>query len=65
MGSVDGVLSNGTTEYGSKLLEKVIEEEKAEAGTIEKLSNLERLVLSTFRLLVADLCQQFKGGHPG
>lgn len=23
------------------------------------------LVLKTFRILVADLCQQFKGGHPG
>ncbi|KPI46008.1 Dihydroxyacetone synthase [Cyphellophora attinorum] len=23
------------------------------------------LVLKTFRLLIADLCQQFKGGHPG
>lgn len=23
------------------------------------------LVLKTFRLLIADLCQQFGGGHPG
>lgn len=23
------------------------------------------MVLKTFRILVADLCQQFKGGHPG
>ena len=23
------------------------------------------LVLKTFRLLIADLCQQFNGGHPG
>lgn len=22
-------------------------------------------VLKTFRILIADLCQQFKGGHPG
>lgn len=22
-------------------------------------------VLKTFRLLIADLCQQFSGGHPG
>ncbi len=22
-------------------------------------------VLKTFRLLIADLCQQFNGGHPG
>ena len=24
-----------------------------------------KLVLSTFRCLIADLCEQFKGGHPG
>lgn len=23
------------------------------------------MVLKTFRLLISDLCQQFKGGHPG
>lgn len=23
------------------------------------------LVLKTFRLLIADICQQFNGGHPG
>jgi dihydroxyacetone synthase len=23
------------------------------------------LVLRTFRCLIADLCEQFKGGHPG
>lgn len=23
------------------------------------------LVLKTFRMLIADLCQQFGGGHPG
>ncbi len=24
-----------------------------------------KLVLDTFRCLIADLCEQFKGGHPG
>lgn len=23
------------------------------------------IVLKTFRILIADLCQQFNGGHPG
>lgn len=23
------------------------------------------IILKTFRLLISDLCQQFKGGHPG
>lgn len=32
-----------------------------ELGDNEKTS----LVLRTFRCLIADLCEQFKGGHPG
>ncbi|KAL1981150.1 hypothetical protein VTN96DRAFT_3037 [Rasamsonia emersonii] len=32
---------------------------------VKKLSKDHDLVLKTFRLLVADLCQQFNGGHPG
>jgi len=31
----------------------------------QALSEEHDLVLKTFRLLIADLCQQFKGGHPG
>lgn len=31
----------------------------------EKLTSVEELVLKAFRVLIADLCQQFKGGHPG
>ena len=30
-----------------------------------RLSTEEELVLKTFRILIADLCQQFSGGHPG
>lgn len=32
---------------------------------VQKLSKDHDLVLKTFRLLIADLCQQFSGGHPG
>lgn len=32
---------------------------------LKKLSKDHDLVLKTFRLLIADLCQQFNGGHPG
>ncbi|KAJ5999645.1 hypothetical protein N7481_000054 [Penicillium waksmanii] len=32
---------------------------------MQKLSGDHDLVLKTFRLLIADLCQQFSGGHPG
>ena len=28
-------------------------------------AGLNDLVLKTFRCLIADLCEQFKGGHPG
>jgi hypothetical protein len=31
----------------------------------QKLSNDHDQVLKTFRLLIADLCQQLNGGHPG
>lgn len=32
---------------------------------VQKLSKDHDLVLKTFRLLIADLCQQYSGGHPG
>lgn len=32
---------------------------------VQKRSKDHDLVLKTFRLLIADLCQQFGGGHPG
>lgn len=32
---------------------------------VQRLSKDHDLVLKTFRMLVADLCQQFGGGHPG
>ncbi|GLI79168.1 hypothetical protein PoHVEF18_007496 [Penicillium ochrochloron] len=32
---------------------------------VQKHSKDHDLVLKTFRLLIADLCQQFSGGHPG
>ena len=28
-------------------------------------SSQHKLVLSTFRCLIADLCENFRGGHPG
>lgn len=32
---------------------------------VSRRTSEQDLVLRTFRLLIADLCQQFKGGHPG
>jgi dihydroxyacetone synthase len=36
-----------------------------ELGESSELSPQHDLVLKTFRLLIADLCQQFNGGHGG
>ncbi|EHY55060.1 hypothetical protein HRR83_005686 [Exophiala dermatitidis] len=38
---------------------------KLQSGRSPRLSAEHDLVLKTFRLLIADLCQQYKGGHPG
>ena len=38
---------------------------KSALPLVQKLSKDHDLVLKTFRLLIADLCQQFNGGHPG
>jgi dihydroxyacetone synthase len=38
---------------------------KSSAALLGKLSKDHDLVLKTFRMLIADLCQQFGGGHPG
>ncbi|OJJ29737.1 hypothetical protein ASPWEDRAFT_55323 [Aspergillus wentii DTO 134E9] len=47
-------LSNGAANGG-----------KSSLALVEKLSKDHDLVLRTFRMLIADLCQQFGGGHPG
>lgn len=52
-------------QYSSNVVNGILKEEKKEAGTVSKLSDEHDHVLKTFRLLVADLCEQFKGGHPG
>lgn len=38
---------------------------KSAISLVNQLSKDHDLVLKAFRLLVADLCQQFGGGHPG
>jgi dihydroxyacetone synthase len=39
--------------------------ETSNLSKTKALSLKHHLVLRTFRILVADLCQQFNGGHPG
>lgn len=56
---------SGTTSYGNNVVEGLKKEEKIENASVKKLSKEQDHVLKTFRLLIADLCQQFNGGHPG
>ncbi|CAI6334421.1 unnamed protein product [Periconia digitata] len=58
---------NGTshTAYGKNVVAELKKEEKEEAKAVQKLSKEHDIVLKTFRILIADLCQQFGGGHPG
>lgn len=56
---------NGETEYGRNVVNGLIKEEKVEEGAVEQLTKEQDHVLKSFRLLIADLCQQFNGGHPG
>lgn len=63
--SQDAPQINGSTVYGKKAVEGLKEEENLEQSSVRKLSKEHDHVLKTFRLLIADLCQQFNGGHPG
>ncbi|KAF2644572.1 dihydroxyacetone synthase [Massarina eburnea CBS 473.64] len=63
----DASAVNGTghTDYGENVVNRLKKEEEVEKATVRKLSKEHDIVLKTFRLLIADLCQQFNGGHPG
>jgi dihydroxyacetone synthase len=63
--SQDAPRVNGSTGYGKNVVEGLKKEEKLEKSSVKKLSQEQEHVLKTFRLLIADLCQQFNGGHPG
>ena len=61
----DTTQANGATDYGKNVVEGLQREEKIEKAAVHNLSDEQDHVLKTFRLLIADLCQQFNGGHPG
>lgn len=63
--SQDAPQVNGSTDYGKNAVDGLKKEAKQEQSSVQKLSTEQDLVLKTFRLLIADLCQQFNGGHPG
>ena len=52
------------THFGANAVEKLVEEGNDNAQ-IKELDSETSLALKTIRLLIADLCQQFNGGHPG
>ena len=54
-----------STAYGRNALERLKHEEAVDSESVQALTSHHDLVLKTFRILIADLCQQFKGGHPG
>jgi dihydroxyacetone synthase len=49
-----------STDYGHEAVDKILDK-TVQNDTQSKHPR----VLQTFRLLIADLCQQFGGGHPG
>jgi dihydroxyacetone synthase len=55
--TLDGMLNQLPKNYGAS--DSALQNLKFE-GT-----ELNNHVLKTFRCLIADLCEQFKGGHPG
>jgi dihydroxyacetone synthase len=61
----DKPATNGSTEYGKNVAKGLLKEEKLEQSSVQKLTKEQEHVLQTFRILIADLCQQFNGGHPG
>lgn len=58
-------VNEGQTAYGKNVVNGLKKEEQLEKSSVQKLSNEHDHVLKSFRLLIADLCQQFNGGHPG
>ncbi|KAK5008645.1 hypothetical protein LTR28_003698 [Elasticomyces elasticus] len=61
-----GLHANGDVKsYGDNLTNGLLQKEKAESKSVKSLSKEHDLVLKTFRILIADLCEQFAGGHPG
>ncbi|CBX91220.1 hypothetical protein IAQ61_010574 [Plenodomus lingam] len=56
---------DGSTDSGQHAVNSLKKEEEFENSSVKQLSKEEEHVLQTFRLLIADLCQQFNGGHPG
>lgn len=53
---------NGSTDYGEAAVEKIIKDEHKPSVPAQTSEEDMQLVLQNFRLLIADLCQQFGMG---
>ncbi|KAL9625322.1 MAG: hypothetical protein Q9160_000385 [Pyrenula sp. 1 TL-2023] len=63
-GQINGHV-DGHKDYGEAAVKALVQEEKEEETSVAKLSKEHGVILKTFRILIADLCEQFGGGHPG
>lgn len=61
----DIINSDGYNVSGKTVSKHRLSRATTESWAAASLPQEHDLVLKTFRLLIADLCQQFKGGHPG
>jgi hypothetical protein len=61
----DLINTDGFSPSGKVISKRRLSQATTASWSAAGLSQEHDLVLKTFRLLIADLCQQFKGGHPG
>jgi hypothetical protein len=61
----DIINNDGYSPSGKIVSPRRLSQATTESWAAASLSKEHDLVMKTFRLLIADLCQQFKGGHPG
>ena len=54
-----------TSHYGKALADGFIREDEKLADGSNESQQETQIVLQSFRLLIADLCEQFNMGHPG
>ena len=64
-GSVPNGEMNGSTSYGKATVDGLSKAESVPSAPGKYSREDLQLVLQSFRLLIADLCEQFNMGHPG
>lgn len=61
----DLIQDDGSSQSGKGISNRRMSEANTKSWNAAHISSEHDIVLKTFRLLIADLCQQFRGGHPG